>query len=272
MTQAIAANALAERDDITLLTPKIFTGKTLTWRGDHWEKSTNGNARHYSVKTRSIANIADAFDVLSTADNAILIHGRPLSTTPKVDALRRAENFADAPHRLIVLDLEGFATNSTDAETVGKQARELLPVEFHNAAFIMHLSSGFGMEPGIGRAHLFFVASRPVTRAELTAWLAPMRAHKQVGAPDKSILDECVWRRVQPVYLATPVFVGAPDPYPNSLDSYRRRARSPSSRDIRSRRERARRSKAGAAGASRRPCERTPYDRRRARLLERPEM
>lgn len=121
----------------------------------------------------------------------------------------------DRPSILLPLDSddwpipEGLAIERDAPEIANRFIREKLPAEFHTAACVVQLSSSAGLLPGAKfKAHLFFLADRPVPRLPLESYLAAV-APKAEGGVDPAVL-----RPAQPIYTAAPILLpaGTPDP------------------------------------------------------------
>lgn len=82
---------------------------------------------------------------------------------------------------------------------IGKALLELLPEPFHGCTCVLQLTSGAMIKPGV-RARLWVCLSRPVTGAELIAWL------------HTSPVDPSTLREIEPIYTAAPLFEGMADP------------------------------------------------------------
>lgn len=170
-----------------------------------WVKRAAPEAKHFDASEAKVASLSDVERRLRQAAEvgAVLIHGRLKADLSPRGVLRRKPNFDDMPHRWIVVDLDALPpgpANPADAATI---ARGMLPAEFHGAACIWQATAGHALEPGKVRLRLIFWGARPVSLAEVDAWLSDCEAK-----PDRS-----VWRTVQPIYLGTRV-VGGPDPVP----------------------------------------------------------
>jgi hypothetical protein len=103
----------------------------------------------------------------------------------------------DVPHRWLALDMEGVGRpDDVPADDLARCAAEAvrrLPGAFHGARCIAQATAGHGIKPGC-RVRLWYWLSRPTTGAELGWWLR--------GKP----ADPSVFRTVQPIYTAAPVF------------------------------------------------------------------
>jgi len=106
----------------------------------------------------------------------------------------------DAAHGWLALDLDGVerpaAVPAADLPACATAAIQRLPTAFCAAAVIIQATASHGIKPG-SRLRLWYWLSRLTTGSELTRWLR--------GTP----VDVAVFRPVQPIYTAAPVF--APD-------------------------------------------------------------
>ncbi|MBG0797113.1 AAA family ATPase [Methylocystis sp. L43] len=209
------------KDTITILRPKVFTGKRLIHTPDGIRKEPAANAKTFRRLTREVAGVDDLYALLHEGRDEILIHGAALPDTPRIDCERRNEFFSDQALRLIVLDIDGFTTNARSLDEAAKEYRALLPAEFHDASCLAQASSGFNTKEGQQSFRLFFFADKPVTENQKSAWLiAPdtlpktIRKRKDGKEIEVSTLDPSIWRRVQPVYIANPIVEGGADPCP----------------------------------------------------------
>jgi hypothetical protein len=79
---------------------------------------------------------------------------------------------------------------------------EALPVAFSNKAAIVQATGSHTLKPGM-RLRLWFWLTRPMAGTELKRWLAA------------SPVDRSVFGAAQPIYTASPLFIGRPDPLPS---------------------------------------------------------
>ncbi|MGJ0396284.1 MAG: AAA family ATPase [Methylocystis sp.] len=222
MTPSDTHNSSPEaKDKLTILRPKVFTGKRLVHTPDGIHKEPAANAKTFRRLTREVAGVDDLYTLLHEGRDEILIHGAALPDTPSVHCERRNEFFADQALRTIVLDIDGFKTNARALDEAAKEYRALLPVEFRDASCVAQASSGFNTKEGQQSFRLFFFASEPVTENQKSAWLiAPdtlpktVRKRKDGKEVEVSTLDPSIWRRVQPIYVANPIVEGGADPCP----------------------------------------------------------
>ena len=115
------------------------------------------------------------------------------------------------PHTWVALDLDGVERPDTvpavDLAGCAAVAIQRLPAAFHGARCIVQASASHGVKPGC-RLRLWYWLDRFATDAELTRWLR--------GTP----CDPSVFRTVQPIYSAAPVFAaGVRDHLPTRIMS-----------------------------------------------------
>ena len=115
----------------------------------------------------------------------------------------------EAPHLWLALDFDGVArpegVPADDLTLCASEAIRRLPGAFHEARCIVQASAGHGIKPGC-RLRLWYWLDRAVTGAEAKRWLR--------GSP----VDPSIFRTVQPIYTAAPVFAaGAVDHLPNRM-------------------------------------------------------
>ena len=110
------------------------------------------------------------------------------------------------PHTWAALDLDAVerpdSVPAADLIGCAFAAVQRLPVAFHGVRCIVQASASHGIKPG-SRLRLWYWLGRSTSDAELKRWLR--------GAP----ADPSVFRTVQPIYTAAPVFAhGAVDHLP----------------------------------------------------------
>jgi len=115
----------------------------------------------------------------------------------------------EAAHRWLALDVDGVArpegVPAEDLALCAAEAIQRLPGAFHAARCVIQASASHGIKSGC-RMRLWYWLDRAATDAELKRWLR--------GAP----VDPSVFRTVQPIYTAAPVFAtGVADHLPLRL-------------------------------------------------------
>jgi hypothetical protein len=117
----------------------------------------------------------------------------------------------DVARRWVMLDVDAVplptGVDPRDLVACARVAVSVLPEPFRGARCIVQPSSGHAIKQGV-RAHLWYWLDRPLTCAQLKAWL--QREHAPV---DMSVYSPC-----QPHYTARPIFRnGTTDPLPARL-------------------------------------------------------
>jgi hypothetical protein len=115
----------------------------------------------------------------------------------------------DVPRWWLALDIEGVDrpgdVPAADLSRCAVEALRRLPRAFSDARCIVQATASHGIKPGC-RLRLWYWLERPTAGAELTRWL--------YGTP----ADASVFRTVQPIYTAAPVFApGASDHLPERI-------------------------------------------------------
>ena len=120
------------------------------------------------------------------------------------------------PHAWIALDLDGVdrPEHIAAADLIGCAiaAVQRLPAVFHGVRCIVQASASHGIKPGC-RLRLWYWLDRFTSDAELTRWLRGTAA------------DPSVFRTVQPIYTAAPLFApGVSDHLPQRIAALRGQA------------------------------------------------
>jgi hypothetical protein len=125
---------------------------------------------------------------------------------------RQNKLFEEAGHYHVMIDIDGFRPHKADpvrqpVKAIDEYVHQHLPSEFHGKSYSWQLSgsAGFPGKEGLLKAHVWFWLTTPYTGPSLTEWA------RATGAE----LDVSVFRRVQPLYTAAPLFdEGVVDPVP----------------------------------------------------------
>lgn len=171
----------------------------------------------HELDVASLEELAARLDAVSLDHRAFVIRGEPLPGIDRTRARRllydKVEDdvtvtpatFRDVPRRWLMLDFDGLDApalfNPLDGEVVGHWLRAKLPPAFAGCSFWWQMTGSAGFKPGV-RCRLAFWLDRPVSEAEATRWLS--------SAP----VDRSIFRAVQPIYIARPIFNGVADPVP----------------------------------------------------------
>jgi hypothetical protein len=187
-----------------------------------------GRARYFSVREQPIADLVSLSAVLTGLTRAALcfvIRGAPL---PGIDRARcrrlrypdpatgDAATFTDASRHWFAIDLDKLARPVTvdplaDPVDAIEYLIGLLPPELYDASCWWQWTSSQGL-PGHTEtlsARLWFWSIDSISDAELTRW--SRAANQRAGF---RLIDPCLYRAVQPHYIASPIFAGMRDPLP----------------------------------------------------------
>src|SRR5262249_46784582 len=127
-----------------------------------------------------------------------------------------AATFASAARRWLSLDFDHAPAPPltdvvTDPLTPIQHLAGLLPPEFRDISFWFQFTSSPGLpgSEGFLSARFWYWAPRPYGDDELTRWGKFINR-----AADTQLIDVAVFRAVQPIYVASPLFFGMADPLP----------------------------------------------------------
>lgn len=179
------------------------------------------NAYSYDLLPQSVADLNDVLQLLHRLigrSDCAVVRGVPIDPERSFGVRRLA--FADratgdaptlaaATHEWLALDVDGVErpadVAATDLIGCARSVTQRLPGAFHGVRGIAQASGSHGIKPGC-RLRLWYWLDRPVAGDELSRWLR--------GAP----IDPCVFRTVQPIYTAAPVFAeGVRDHLPERI-------------------------------------------------------
>ena len=120
--------------------------------------------------------------------------------------------FEDTSRRWLPIDIEGEDVrgdklppdlNLVDGDAVARWVRDKkLPPEFRGRQCFWQLTSSAGIKKE-AKIRLFFWLDRAIYGDEATAWLKKVHGR---------VLDVAIYRVVQPIYIAKPIFEGMEDP------------------------------------------------------------
>lgn len=165
--------------------------------------------------TQGLSNFSALVDVLGQLrrhPGAFVVRGRVKEGQP-TQILRRAVDREGEPatieacaHHWVALDADETTTPFDPRDPRGsvERWRTTLPPGLRDAAVVFHFSAKQHQKPMV-RGRAWFWSEQPVTDGEGDVW------SRQHG------LDPCVFRTVQPIYTADPVFAGCADPLDRSL-------------------------------------------------------
>ena len=161
----------------------------------------------YDAQVVPVAGLLDLFHLLQwllPRPNRCVVRGEPVG---ELRGIRRLVHHCkktdmpptlqDVPRRWLAVDWDGLDrpanVSAHDLEACGDAALNTMPEVFRQAGCIIQASASHGIKDGL-RLRGWFWCDRPMTTRELMRWLA--------GTP----CDPSVWRPVQPIYTARPMF------------------------------------------------------------------
>lgn len=175
------------------------------------------DAKTFDFATVPIAGLDDLAKVIAgIGPRQCLVLGKLRDGVDPNGARRRLHDHPDEPatiedatHHWLPIDADStepcdergtFDPLADPARAVACVVKRL-PGGFAGADCLWQWTSGAGFKPGI-RMRLFFWLDRPLTGAEMKAWLAPYR----------EAVDLSIYSAAQPIYAAPPVCDGVADP------------------------------------------------------------
>lgn len=212
-------------DYVTVLTVRYPRNKVMTkrlYRATNGKISKSGydNASRFDVQKVAINDLTDLCKVLMSLarqPNRVVIRGLPIGSHHNVCRRLHGDQagFVADPsgHYWVFADFDEvplpmFLDPDDDPEIILGYLVRLLPAEFHNVSFFWQWSCGHGLDRRSLRAHLFFWCSEKHTDRDLENWAKWIN-----GEAAWKILDHCVFRTVQPNYVAAPILgEGVDDP------------------------------------------------------------
>jgi hypothetical protein len=191
-------------------------------------KSAYGQEKHFRIQVGELAgfdHLARCLDHLTRRHHAFVIRGDPLPSTDRERARRLLHDdpdtgdpatFAEAPRHWFAVDLDKTPCPAhvdllDDPDGAIDYLLQLLPPELYEASCWWQFTSSQGL-PGCENtvsARLWFWNRDPLDDASLTRWA--LAANKAAG---RRLIDDSLYRAVQPHYIANPIFDGMPDPVP----------------------------------------------------------
>lgn len=204
-------------DFVTLLqaedSPRFSTAKRFTPDG-----TTPFNAgMFFSPTEEPVGGIRDLASLLEQATDPalklLIIRGKLRSDLaariqPGQLVRRRKGSFDEAAHYWMLTDFDQVRVPGADVVLAPEEAvlgviLQALPEYFHDATCFWQLSSSAGMSgDDLVRVHIWWWLDRLVSDRELTSWAG-------IAAP---LVDDTLFRTVQPHFIANPFFDGVPDP------------------------------------------------------------
>ncbi|UZF93776.1 hypothetical protein [Bosea sp. NBC_00550] len=177
--------------------------------------------RMFTMRTQPVDGLRSLGEALrDAAPNEFAILGEPIDQTPGIPQRRLSSaahgsrrTIRDVPRPMIILDRDTLPSlGPIDAaqfpvEDLHRHATADLPEVFRKADCLMFLSASFATAPGKVRVHLWFWLDSEIGAAHRTDWIKSLSA--EAG---RTIVDPSVAQIAQPIYIAAPMFIGAPDP------------------------------------------------------------
>jgi hypothetical protein len=197
-------------------------GKTFIKTGDQIEANGYQGSRHFHCDERHFQNFDDLVDILEAAEHdgrQLAVRGQPLPGVDTSRPIRRLLHDKDDARatfrahprgrRWLAVDIDnlpntwGTPTSRDEMLALVQSIVESsLPLEFHQAHCWFQWSSSMGLRDWTTiKIHLWFLLQAPKTDAVLEQW-----------AETNGTIDPCVYRTVQPNYLARPQFIRMADP------------------------------------------------------------
>jgi hypothetical protein len=167
---------------------------------------------HIAWPVSSLSALADTLEQLRSYPGSFVVRGRAKEGAPG-QVLRRAVDrpgepatFEPCAHHWVALDADETTTPFDPRDPRGsvERWRATLPDGLRSSACIFHFSAKQHQKPMV-RGRAWFWSERPLTDGEGDVW-------SRVNG-----LDPCVFRTVQPIYTADPVFDGCADPLDRTL-------------------------------------------------------
>lgn len=219
------------QDVLTVLTTRasdLLATKTFTQTPDGIAKKSYGNAAtftHTALPVDSIDTLHAALTSLASDPRSFVIRAKPIDASKTVVRRRIHESdgiapdFAPEARHWLHIDIDGvpLPDGLTDedvkrdaAAVVAQAVQDYLPSYLHGVTFSYQLSSSMLVTTsGELRVHVWFWLDRALDDEALKHWARRVNANWQ---GDGVLIDEAVYRAVQPNYVATPIFDGLQDP------------------------------------------------------------
>lgn len=207
-------------DTVTILrSPGRYATKQFTMGADGKIVSRGyDEAKHFRVYERTVSSLAtlgQLLDRISIDPFSTVIRGKPLAGIDRKFARRllhehvdddgvvSAPTFEACARQWLLLDVDKIEQeppcDPSNGPALARWIIGLLPPEFAGAAHWWAFTSSAGIKPGV-RMRLAFWLERAAEQWELDGWFMD------------SPVDRSVFRPVQVVYLAAPIFRGMCDP------------------------------------------------------------
>jgi putative DNA primase/helicase len=174
--------------------------------GRHGANGKNAaNWTHEACEVETLEQLAATLTALRSDASAIVIRGQPIAGAVLTPTCRRdTDTFADEPLDWMMVDVDRFepvfsCPVSEGAAAVAEYIAACLPAAFQGAGYYWQLSSSAGEASQAVRlkAHVWFGLAEPSNGATLAMWAR--------GEGLTGVIDESVFRTVQPHFVADPV-------------------------------------------------------------------
>ena len=168
----------------------------------------------FSCQVSSLEALVRPLTKLLARPDCAVVRGVPIDPARRLDVRRLA--YADrktgdpatlepAPHAWVALDMDRVErpayVPADDLLACAEIAIQRLPSVFRSAACIIQATASHGIKPGC-RLRLWYWLDRLTSDGEMTRWLR------------RYPVDASVFRTVQPIYTAAPIFNGCKDHLP----------------------------------------------------------
>ncbi len=206
-----------EGDTITALTALGRIRLTKLWTADG-EIAGYDDARNFKVREEKVSSIEDLSRLLSelqSEPSSCVVRGRfvgleeaarrePEVSVKRKTTVRRNSVFEDQPLHAMMIDADGFRPSvdpvAEPVAAIDEYIRTQLPERFRGCSYHWQLSASAGRSKNAGvlKVHIWFWLRRPLTSAQVKAYI---KANTAEGSVDLSIYSP-----VQVHYTASPIF------------------------------------------------------------------
>ncbi len=195
-----------------LATKRFWLGLTGEQRVDPY-----GNGKYFVAETvplEGLDDLAGLLAILAKDPRAFVVRGEVIPGSP-LERLRRAKKadgdeppmLREYPRRWVMIDVDGGRLSARPdwstpegCAAAADACLGLLPRELRVAGHVWQCSSSAGLKPGY-RMHFWFALDRALGEDELTRWGSFVN-----DTAGYKLIDLAVFRTVQPLYVAEPVF------------------------------------------------------------------
>lgn len=194
-----------------------------TAAGTTLETTAYANGKQFRHQTDTVADIEQLYETLKFRAqlNCFAIRGAVRPGAADITNRRHKgpdAGILDVPSRVVAVDLDTEEAppwlDTDDILAVGDFLRSRLPPELQGVSCVVQLSAGYGLwrwkaGPRWLKARLWFLNDEPLDSAQLRRWFREQNESGQYAQ-----MDEAVAGCNQPIYTATPEFIGFDDPIP----------------------------------------------------------